>query len=84
MKQRIGGCHPKLVGFGPNILGRMQLTIHATHRTRHGASRLVIECEPGPAKPGVLRPGFVGMRGLQSYGHDVHEHEYTPPCRGMA
>ena len=32
-------------------------------------------------KPGVLRPGFVGMRGQWSYDdYDVQDFEYTPPC----
>ena len=57
----------------------MQLTLHATRRTHHGASRLVIDCEPGPAKPGVLRPGFVGTRGQWSYDYGMQDYEYTTP-----
>ena len=68
----------KYVGFGPNNLSRMKLTLHATRRTHHGASSLVIDCEPGPAKPGVLRPGSVGMRGQRSYAFGTQDHEYTP------
>ena len=48
----------------------MQLTLHATRQTHHGASRLAIECEPGP--------GFVGIRGLWSDEYGMHDHEYTP------
>ena len=61
----------------------MQLTLHATRRTHHGASRLVIEWLSAASlvrrKPGVLRPGFVGMRGLWSDDYAMHDHEYTPP-----
>ena len=30
-------------------------------------------------KPGVLRPGFVGMRGQWSYDYGMQDYEYTPP-----
>ncbi|CAM9601579.1 unnamed protein product [Sphacelaria rigidula] len=53
MKHLIVGCHPcarESVHFWPRNLSRMQLTLHATRRAHHGTSRLVIECEPGPAK----------------------------------
>lgn len=44
-------------------------------RRHHGASRLVIDCKPNPAKPDELCPNFVGMRGQKShdYGMQVHE-----------
>ena len=53
MKYLIEGCHPSTklpVRIGPNNLGRMRLTLHTTHRAHQGASRLVIECDPGRAK----------------------------------
>ena len=57
----------------------MRLAEHIT-----GASRLVIDSEPGPAKPGVLRPGFVGMRGQWSYDYGMQAYEYpsgeNPAC----
>ena len=49
----------------PNTLSRMQLAVHATCRTNHGASRLV-NASLVRRKYGVLLPGFVGMRGLWS------------------
>ena len=30
-------------------------------------------------KPGVLRPGFVGMRGQWSYDYGMQDYEYPPP-----
>ena len=44
----------------------------------HKPSCLVTPPEPGPAKPGVLRPGFVGMRGQWSYDYGMQDYEYTP------
>ena len=41
----------------------MQLTLHATRRTTHGASRLVQAMSAWSVKTDVLRPGIVGMRG---------------------
>ena len=29
-------------------------------------------------KPGVLRPGFVGMRGQWSYDYGMQDYEYNP------
>ena len=52
-KQLIEDYHPNTtvpVRFGPNNLGRMRLTLHATRRAHYMASRLVIECDPGRAK----------------------------------
>ena len=57
------------------LSSRMQLTLHATSPTPHGASRLAegawrkeqaMSAWSGK-KTGVLRPGIVGMRGV--YGH---------------
>ena len=64
----------KKVGFRRNNLSRMQFTLHANRRTHHGASRLVIGCELGPAKAGVLGPGFVGMRGQWSYDYGMQNY----------
>ena len=33
-------------------------------------------------KPGVLRPGFVGMRGQWSYDYGMQDYEYIPPGVG--
>ena len=45
------------------VLGRTQLTHHATRRTPHGASHLVHAMFAGSKKADVPRPGIVGMRG---------------------
>ena len=43
---------------------RMELTLHATRRTPHGASRLVLAMSAWSVKTRhMLRPGIVGMRG---------------------
>ena len=34
-------------------------------------------------KPGVLRPGFVGMRGQWSYDYGMQDYEYPPPPMGL-
>ena len=62
----------------------MQLTLHATRRTPHGASRLVhMQCLPGPSKPDVLRPGIVGMQGscgdTTTAMHDMSAPHPSPP-----
>ena len=41
----------------------MQLTLHATRGTPHGASRFVLAMYAWSVKPDVLRPGIVGIRG---------------------
>ena len=45
------------------VLSRVQLTLHATSPTPHGASRFVLAMSAWSVKPDVLRPGVVGMRG---------------------
>ena len=35
-------------------------------------------------KPGVLRPGFVGMQGQWSYDYGIQDFEYTLYCSGKA
>ena len=60
----------------------MQLTLHATRPTPHGASRLVQATCAWSVKPGALDPGIVGMRGsivTHDYGHAWHE--YTRKIR---
>ena len=47
----------------PAVLSRMQLTLHATRRTPHDASRLVQALSAWSMKTRVLCPGIVGMRG---------------------
>ena len=56
----------------------MQLTLHATRRTPHGASRLV---QPMSAWWGRSVPALKGCEGLRvsSYGSGHAWHEYTPP-----
>ena len=45
------------------VLRRMQLSLNATRRTPHGASRLMLAMSVWSVKPDVLRPGIVGIRG---------------------
>ena len=47
----------------------MQLTLHATRRTPHGASRLVQAMSAWLVKIRRAPSGIVGMRGFNSYGH---------------
>ena len=64
------------------LLSRMQLPLHATRRTPHGASRL------GQAMPGwsvkARRAPSRYCRDARVYGHTttaMHDTEYTPPPR---
>ena len=43
-------CKIQSVGFGANCLGRMQLTPSRGPPNTSRTLRLVIECDPGPAK----------------------------------
>ena len=58
----------------------MQLTLHATRPTLHGAARLVQAMPACSVKPDVLRPDIVGTRGSM-YGHTttaMYDNEYPP------
>lgn len=75
----VEGWHPaarKLVRSGVNNLGMVQITPHMTRHPHQRASRLVFASLVG-WKPGILHPGFVGMRGQRSDQGMIH-HEYTP------
>ena len=58
--------------------GSMLLTLHATGRTHHGASRLVT-ANIVRGKTAVLLPGLVGMRGLWRHDFGMQNHAHTPP-----
>ena len=63
-KQSIGRCHPySIKSASQAVPGRMQLSLHATRPTPHGASRLVQAMPARSVKPDALRPGIIGMRG---------------------
>ena len=60
----------------------MQPTLHATHRTHHGASRLVHAMSAWSVKTEVLHPETVEMRRSNSYSHmttAMHEMSTPPP-----
>lgn len=67
-----------MVRFGPNSLGRMKVTPHATRRIVHGASRWMMTSLV-PRKSSVLLPDFVEMRALWSRESGVQNNENTPP-----
>ena len=73
-------CHPcARTSASQAVLSWMQLTLHATRRTPHGASRLVLAMyawlvTTGRAPSGHCRDAWV-------YGHTttaMHDNEYTP------
>ena len=47
----------------------MQLTLHATRRTPHGASRLVQAMSVWSAKLDMLHPDVAGMQAFIPYAH---------------
>ena len=53
------------------VLGRMQLALHATRRTSHGASRLVqaMNVYLVSYNPDMLRRGIVGIECLWAYDY---------------
>ena len=62
----------------------MQLTLHATRRTHHGASRLVIDCEPGPAKTRRAPSRLCRYaRSMVIYDYGMQDYEFTPPILMM-
>ena len=65
-------------------LSRVQLTLHATRRTPHGASRLGKQCLPSRRQPGVLRHGIVEIRGSMVPGTTaMHEISTPRPRNGL-
>ena len=61
------------------VLSRMQLTLHATRRTPHGASRLVLAMSAWSVK--TRRAPSRHCRDARVYGHTttaMHDNEYTP------
>ena len=63
----------------------MQLTLHATRRTRHGASRLVQAMSASSVK--TRRAPSRHHRDASVYGHTttpLHHNEYTPPPKHAA
>ena len=63
------------------LVYRTQLTLIATRRTPHVSLRAWCkQCLPGRWKPGVLRPGIVGMQGsMVIYTTTaMHDNEYIP------
>ena len=60
----------------------MQLTLHATRRTHYGASRLVVDCEPGPAKTRRAPSRLCrDARSMVIFDYGMQDIEYTPPLR---
>ena len=53
------------------VRSRMKLNLHATHRTPHGASRMVqaMSCLPGQRKPRYSVTALWGCEGLRSYDY---------------
>ena len=62
------------------LLSRMRLTLHATRRTPHGASRLVLAMSSWSVKTRRAPSRHCSdARGLWSYDCGYAWHEYTPP-----
>ena len=63
------------------VLGRMQLTLHATRRIHHDASKsLVVAISAWPVKTRRAPPRH--YRDARVYGHTttaMYDHEYPPP-----
>ena len=74
-------CHPYArKSASKAFLSRMQLTLHATRPTPHGASLclvLALSCLVGQ-NPTCSVPALQGCEGLRSYDHSIERHEYTP------
>ena len=81
--QSIRRCHPYArKSASEAVLSRMQLTLHATCPTAHGASRLVQATSAWSVKPDVLRTGIVGVRGSMhttTAMHDMSTPASSPP-----
>ena len=66
---------------------KMQVTLHATHRTLTALRAWCKRCLLGWSKPDMLHPGIVGMRGSNSYGHTtatMDDIEYSACGRARA
>ena len=79
--QFIRRCNPYATTSASQVvLSGMQLTIHATRRTPHGASRLVLEMSAWSVK--ARRAPSRHCRDAWVYGHTttvMHDSEYTFP-----
>ena len=77
--QFVRRCHPYArKSASQALLSRMQLTLHATRRTPHGASRLVLAMSAWSVK--TRRAPFRYCRDARVYGHTttaMHDTEYT-------
>ena len=74
-------CHPYArKSASQAVLSRMQLTLHATRRTPHGASCLVLAMSARSVK--TRRAPSRHCRDARVYGHTttaMHDNDYTPP-----
>ena len=64
----------------PQVVLRMQLTLHATRRTHHGASRLVLAMSAWSVK--TRRAPSRRCKGARFYGHEtaaMHDVSISPP-----
>ena len=79
--QLIRRCHPYArKSASQAVLSRMQLTLHATRRTPHGASRLVQAMSAWSVK--TRRAPSRHCRDARVYGHTttaMHDNECTLP-----
>ena len=77
----LGRCHPYARKSASRAtLRRMQLTLHATRRTPHGASCLVLAMSAWSVK--TRRAPSRHRRDARVYGHTttaMHENGYPPP-----
>ena len=67
------------------VLSRMQSALHATRRTPHGASRLVLAMSSWSVKTRRAPSGH--CKDAKTYGHTptaTHDNEYTPSPASMA
>ena len=73
--------HMKIKSASQAALSRMQLTLHATRRTPHGASRLVLAISAWSVK--TRHAPSRHCRDARVYGHtttDMHDNEHTSPA----
>ena len=77
--QFIRRCHPYArKSASQAVLSRMQLTLHATRRTPHGASRLVLAMSAWSVK--TRRAPSRRCRGARVYGHmTTATHDMSTP-----
>ena len=81
--QFVRRCHPYArKSISQAVLSRMQLTLHATRRIPHGASRLVLAMSAWSVE--TRRAPSRHCRVARVYDHTttaMHDDEYTPPSR---